>query len=126
MEDWMGGYVDDRRDFVLKLFGMIGLPLFMILMQPDKGTVLVVGITLVLMLYIAGVPLKLVGFVYNKKAGRWDAVEGVTKSIPFALSEQSRQNLPALRLPKSFCQLHHSNLTVRYVSRSSRLLTGKF
>ena len=64
MEDWMGGYVDDRRDFVLKLFGMIGLPLFMILMQPDKGTVLVVGITLVLMLYIAGVPLKLVGSVF--------------------------------------------------------------
>ena len=39
----------------------VGLPLLLILIQPDKGTTIIVGATLLVMLYLVGIPGKLLG-----------------------------------------------------------------
>lgn len=55
----------EEQDWSLKkMIGMlavgVGVPLFLILVQPDKGTTIILGITLLLMAYLAGVPLRLI------------------------------------------------------------------
>ncbi len=47
---------------VLSLIG-VGLPLLLILIQPDKGTVFIIGTSLLVMLILAGVPAVLIGAV---------------------------------------------------------------
>lgn len=54
------GEAGDLRGFALRGLVMVGLPLALILLQPDKGTVLIVGLTVVVLLFLAGMPLSLV------------------------------------------------------------------
>lgn len=54
-----------RWDEFIKLMVVgVGLPILLIIMQPDKGTTMVLGITIVLMAYLAGVPKHIIlGFL---------------------------------------------------------------
>ena len=54
-----------RWDEFIKLMAVgVGLPVLLIIMQPDKGTTMVLGITIVLMAYLAGVPKHIIlGFL---------------------------------------------------------------
>lgn len=54
-----------RWDEFIKLMGVgVGVPVLLIIMQPDKGTTMVLGITIVLMAYLAGVPKHIIlGFL---------------------------------------------------------------
>lgn len=64
-----GTYQYDRRrfwaqfpengKFWLMFLGGVALPLVLILLQPDKGTSLVLGVTLLLMMWMAGLPPRL-------------------------------------------------------------------
>ena len=58
IEDYQRGYVGDRMAFAYKIIGFLLFPLALILLEPDKGTVLVIGVTIVLMMFVAGLPLK--------------------------------------------------------------------
>ena len=53
-----GGY--SFGEIGIQAVWLVGVPLGLVLAQPDKGTVMVIGITLLLMLYLAGAPTKLV------------------------------------------------------------------
>ena len=56
-------YFEYDRDLMglgARLAAMVGLPLLLILLQPDKGTVCIVGATVAIMLFLAGMPLKYV------------------------------------------------------------------
>lgn len=46
-------------EFVKLLVMGVGVPIVLILLQPDKGTTMVLGVTIVLMAYLAGVPWQL-------------------------------------------------------------------
>lgn len=46
------------KDFALRALWMVGLPLGLILLQPDKGTTLVVGLVVFCLALMAGVPKK--------------------------------------------------------------------
>ena len=56
MGEWFGGAAPDFRTIAKKAVLGIVLPMGMILLQPDKGTVMVLGLTLIVMLYFAGFP----------------------------------------------------------------------
>lgn len=49
--DWAG--------FLKLMVGGVGVPLALIIVQPDKGTTMVLGVTIVVMGYLAGVPKRL-------------------------------------------------------------------
>lgn len=51
--------ISDGQFFVMFLVG-VGVPLILILFQPDKGTTMVIGLTLVVMAYLAGVDGRMV------------------------------------------------------------------
>ena len=51
----------DLTEFAWRMALMVGLPLLLVLKQPDKGSVLIVGVTIVAMLFLAGAPGKLIG-----------------------------------------------------------------
>lgn len=53
-------YDGDLTGLGIRLAVMVGLPLLLILLQPDKGTVCIVGATVAVMLFLAGMPLKYV------------------------------------------------------------------
>ena len=56
MGEWFGGGIPDTSTIAWRaLFGIV-VPMGLILLQPDKGTVMVLGLTLVVMLYFAGFP----------------------------------------------------------------------
>lgn len=46
-------------EFVKLLVAGVGIPLVLIIMQPDKGTTMVLGLTIVVMGYLAGIPKQL-------------------------------------------------------------------
>lgn len=48
------------RDFLVRAALLVGIPLVLVLAQPDKGTVMVVGVTIVAMLALAGAPWRVV------------------------------------------------------------------
>lgn len=48
----------DRRTFLKGVVAGIVLPLLLIILQPDKGTVMVIALSLVVMAYIAGFPVR--------------------------------------------------------------------
>lgn len=47
-----------------RLLGFLGFMVILILVQPDKGTVFVLGATLLVMLYLAGIPGRYLGVVF--------------------------------------------------------------
>lgn len=49
----------DWNQFLKLLVGGVGVPLALIILQPDKGCVMVLGVTLVVMGYLAGIPKRL-------------------------------------------------------------------
>lgn len=57
IEDYMVGG-EDRKTCFMRAAGYIGIPLLLILRQPDKGTVLIIMLTVALMLFMAGIPLQ--------------------------------------------------------------------
>ena len=56
------GDFDWRSMWVHAAIGLL-LPLLLIIKQPDKGTVAIIGLTVIIMLFLAGAPLSLIGFV---------------------------------------------------------------
>lgn len=53
----------DLGSFIRLLAIGVGLPILLIILQPDKGTVLVLGLTIVVMGYLAGIPRGVLGVV---------------------------------------------------------------
>ena len=51
----------DTEDFWKLMAVALGIPLVLILMQPDKGTTIILAATLLVMGYLAGVPRKVLG-----------------------------------------------------------------
>ena len=58
IEDYQTGYTGDGKTFAYKILGMLLVPLGLILIEPDKGTVLVIGVTIIIMMFVAGISLK--------------------------------------------------------------------
>lgn len=61
-------YFEERsiawREFVIRLCFGVGIPLMFIIVQPDKGSTMVLGVTIVVMGYLAGLPKRyLMGFL---------------------------------------------------------------
>ena len=54
-DDWV-----PSRDMVLQAVFLLGAPLLLVLKQPDKGTVLVIGLTLLVMLFLAGADIRII------------------------------------------------------------------
>lgn len=55
------GDTGDQMHFLLRVFTLVGIPMLLILAQPDKGTVMILGLTVLAMLVVAGMPLRWVG-----------------------------------------------------------------
>lgn len=79
--------IDFRRLLALSALG-VGLPVVLILAQPDKGTTIILVATIIVMLYLAGVP------------GRWLArivIAGVVVTIAVSMRDDySRQRILTL------------------------------
>ena len=58
-------YVEDADISIAHALGLgavgVGIPLLLILAQPDKGTTIIAGATVLVILYLSGLPAKLVG-----------------------------------------------------------------
>lgn len=73
LADQEGKYQYDRRQFWMQFpnngkfwmtfLGGVVVPLVLILLQPDKGTSLVLGVTLLLMMWMAGIPPRLLAIL---------------------------------------------------------------
>ena len=57
-DEYTKGNLEDRRQLAILLGVGVVAPMLLILLQPDKGTTGVLGITLLVMLYLSGFPLK--------------------------------------------------------------------
>ena len=57
-------YYEERDYSLAKMIGLmvlgVGIPILLILAQPDKGTTIILGITLLVMAYLAGMPIQLI------------------------------------------------------------------
>jgi len=90
IEDYMVGG-QDTKTCIMRAAGLIAIPLLLILRQPDKGTVLIIVLTIGLMLYMAGLPLQYV-------------VGGIGVALCFIMflafkDEYSRQRIMVMRDP---------------------------
>ena len=83
--DWWG--------FLKLLAAGVGLPLLLIIIQPDKGSTLVLGLTIIVMGYLAGVPRAYLGIVLFL---------GVAAFLALSLKDDySRQRLLTMLDPES-------------------------
>ena len=83
----------DWNHFLVLLAAGVGLPLLLIIAQPDKGTTMVAGLTLVVMGYLAGMPKRLligllvfaaIGFLFISLRDDYSRARFLTMFDPWA------------------------------------------